>query len=458
MSKCPRREDIADYCCNQLTDAQRTELESHAATCPACADELRAYKNLAAALRAVSLVKSSDVTASVQRAVYAMRFSIAKTLAAAASIALLFGGGWWLIQQKMMPVETPCVAQIEPEPEASMEFISQPVSTTLQPAVEDAQNVGLAPDPEPGSVFTNSPVAQAFAWLLDAQDATGGWSMGRTGAGANYTVGISALALLALQSGEDIQASARHQEAVSKGIAFLVSQQDEQGLFGPDITGSLYNHTLACLALLERIDRTRSPVELKALQAGLDILIQNQHPDGGWSYLRARSSKPNSGLTTWALLALMEADSSGILTRPAEIARGLDWLKATIGNDGRAGYRRPGDHPHGSETLTAAAALCLNTRSGSAHQQFDQLIQRVLADTGNAQDSLDFYRAYFQSAALREAGLANSPEMEQLIAKLESAQSREGLEAGSWAASDPWSKAGGRVYSTAMAVLALREM
>lgn len=271
--------------------------------------------------------------------------------------------------------------------------------------------------------------------------------MGRRGAAANYTVGLSALALLALASPSP-SASPEASEALARGLAYLKSQQDTtSGLFGPDITGSLYNHTLACLALLE-LDPDRSP----ELEKGLQLLAQTQHEDGGWSYLRARQAPPNSSLTAWALLVLLEAEARGIPGLGDVLQRGLTWIQATVDAQGRAGYRRPGDHPHGSETLTAAVALCLATRDHVPVALRQAMLDRVLADAGMEPSTLDFYRTYFQTAALHEAGLGQSPALAQLKARLAAAQE----EAGSWASDDPWARTGGRVYSTALAMLTLQ--
>ena len=445
MTTCPQRELISDYVCGQLTADQRREVEAHAAACPACAGELQALSRLATRLRAVPERPASDRAESVVNATIRARPAHTHALALAASVAILLGGIWWLVQRK--PPTADLLAVATPEPEAAVEM------TALPPAVrEEAPTEFPAPTAAPATPAPSA-MDQAVAWLLEAQDPDGGWAMGRTGAAANYTVGLSALALLALMSQPPEQETDLRHEAIQRGLSFLLKQQDADGLFGPDITGSLYNHTLACLALLEG---HTEPAD--GLHAGLALLIRHQRAEGGWSYLRARSSKPNSGLTTWALLALMQAEQVGVVDFTNDIARGVAWLETTLDEEGRVGYRRPGDHPHGSETLTAAAALCLGGRSGTPHLRLDQMLKQVLSDTGDAPETLDFYRTFVQATALREAGFGESPEMKQLLARLQAAQSREGTETGSWASADPWAKSGGRAYSTALAVLALREL
>ena len=85
------------------------------------------------------------------------------------------------------------------------------------------------------------------------------------------------------------------------------------------------------------------------------------------------------------------------------------------------------------------------------------MLANVRSDARGATPSLDYYRAYFQATALREAGMENAPEMDQLVSRMEEAQDRTSEQAGSWFSEDPWARTGGRVYSTALAMLVLRD-
>lgn len=366
-------------------------------------------------------------------------------LAIAAGLLLLLGATLLLSTQRKTEVSQ--LVSV-PEPDAAAEWMAAP------PAPE--------PDSPPFAAETTStkehhPLEKATTWLVKTQDRDGGWSMGHTGAAGNYTVGLTALALLALQP-DGQPAHAEQTQSVQRGLDFLVTQQDpDSGLFGPDITGSLYNHTLACLALLAAHAEGTGPTYAKSLQAGVALLIRQQRPEGGWNYLRARATPSNSSLTTWALLVLLEADARGVAAHPEEIARGLAWLQTTVDDQGRAGYRRPGDHPHGSETLTAAAALCLSSRTELPPALRDLMLANVRSDARDSTEILDYYRTYFQATALREAGLADDPELAHLTSRMEQAQDRTSEQAGSWAADDPWARTGGRVYSTALAMLVLRD-
>lgn len=294
-------------------------------------------------------------------------------------------------------------------------------------------------------------IEKARAWLVRQQDAHGGWTMGRTGAAANYTVGTSALAILALASAHgdaDAQAASR------RGLQFLVQQQQADGLFGPAITGSLYNHTLACLALLRLRDPAHPNPEWEAaLDAGLELLVRSQRPDGGWTYLRSRG-KSNTSVTIWALQVLEEARTLNRPSLDAALTRGVAWLQRAVDEQGRAGYRGPGDFPNGSETLTAAAAFCFLRHDQVFEPRIARMIDNVRADLDAAEAPIDLYRIFFQVATLR-AEPAPDREIAELAARLQALQETEGPDTGSWPPLDRWSAAGGRVYSTALALLAM---
>lgn len=451
MSTCPNHELHAAALAGELTAAERAGYTAHLASCPACRAEAAALRGVADALRAVPQVPAPDLADAVLArtigAADAAPVAWHRPLALAASLALLATTVW--LAWPRPDAAAPAYATDLEEPEAARELALAPVPAPRPPPAAPARTAA-APDAGPS-------VSRALDWLIAAQEADGSWAPQRWGAQANYSVGVTALAMLALltdETGRDDAAA----PALHRAVQHLVGRQDGQGLFGPDITGSLYNHALACLALLEVEAQRPGLVPPARLEAALQLLVQAQRDPGGWSYLRARNGKPNTSLTAWVLLALIRADDLGRHEFEPAIMRALAWLDANRNAEGRIGYRRPDDYPHGPETLTAAAALCLLGRPSSYRDQLNGLLRHVREDLAQQEGGLDLYRTFFQASALREAGLGDSPEMKELVARLEQAQQRDGAEAGSWPSDDRWALAGGPVYSTAMAVLALQEL
>lgn len=448
MNACPSSEILAAFASGQLAPEEEADLAQHLAVCAACRAEASSLRRVAHALRAVPRAPAPDLAESVLAGTFgadAKRHAAwQRPLAIAAGLALVATTVWIAVPRGSLNPEVALQLPAE-EPEAASELALATPSASPIPAP------AIAPDSAP-----EDPIARAIDWLVAAQDAGGSWSPQRWGAQANYGVGVSALATLALAAAEDAGMDAP--EPLRRGAEYLLQQQDGRGLFGPDITGSLYNHALACLALLEVEQRHPDLVPGERIDAALGLLIESQRDTGGWSYLRARHGAPNTSLTSWALLALIRAEDLGRHGHEAAIARALAWLKATMNEEGRVGYRRPDDFPQGPETLTAAAALCLLGRPSAHRNELNSLLGHVRGDLAQQKGSLDFYRTFFQASALRGAGLADSVEMRDLLARIQQVQERGGADDGSWRADDRWALAGGPVYSTAMAVLALSEM
>src|SRR4030095_16119590 len=85
-------------------------------------------------------------------------------------------------------------------------------------------------------------------------------------------------------------------------------------------------------------------------------------------------------------------------------------------------------------------------------------LARATAGRSSQGAAPDFYQSYFAVAVLDDA-LNDASAKERLAAihrELLKHQVAEGNEGGSWSPDDHWGRAGGRLYSTALASLSLR--
>jgi len=99
----------------------------------------------------------------------------------------------------------------------------------------------------------------------------------------------------------------------------------------------------------------------------------------------------------------------------------------------------------------------LTTSPGAEREGTVQRMVGVVLDSGQAQSATpDYCRSYFVARALDLVASRESGELALRIReKLISVQAHGGGDAGSWSPSDQWGTTGGRVYATAMSVLAL---
>ncbi|HBA85728.1 MAG TPA: hypothetical protein DCZ95_16725 [Verrucomicrobia bacterium] len=296
----------------------------------------------------------------------------------------------------------------------------------------------------------------ALTWLLKTQEADGRWEAAKWGAQKHYTVGITALALIAcLKTDSDIlygpQAS-----AVENGLRYLIAQQNTEGRLGSLNSGTPYNHGLGTLALLEAFEVQDRPEWKEAIGRALAYIRTTQRTSGAWGYPREPDAAGNTSITAWQIQALLKAAELGWDTRP-QIDRALAWLDGMSDPSGRIGYSRRNEYPNGHETLTAAGAWCLlNSRPETTPDRLSRILNAVHT-VAQSTDQVDYYRCYFLTRALQAEGSRQAAVLKTRIQQLLLArQTRSGEHTGSCEPTDSWSSAGGRVYTTAMAVLALQ--
>jgi len=442
--------ELAPYLQDALPAADRARVAAHAAGCALCAACLADFR---AALQRLAPLADDASAADLAPAVLARlaaddgRAAASHAgpawlfRAAAALLALLAAGtlgGWWLAGRR---------------PDALARLPAGHPGLTVPPAAARAVPLAVLP-PDDGPA-----IGQALAWLEASQEPDGGWDAARWGARPEFTVGVTALALLALGADRPAALAGPRAGTLRRGLDYLVRRQAAGGRFGPEGAGTMYNHSMATLALLEAWARRPEPAWGAAAERGLAFIRAEQRAAGGWGYTRGPRDAMNASVTVWQLQALNRAAALGFAGLRPGVERGLAWLEQTVNPAGNLGYRRPNDFPFGSDTLTAAGVLCLARAGVSADSaRLARLLPAARAAAGRPA-ALDYCREYFLAAALQAAdAAAGRPPRDRLRAAVLAGRSRTGPAAGSWEPCDRWSGAGGRVYATAMAVLALQAL
>jgi hypothetical protein len=226
------------------------------------------------------------------------------------------------------------------------------------------------------------------------------------------------------------------------------------------------------------------------LEPALRYILLARNPDSGWRYDVPPVGDSDTSMTAWMVAALVEARNGRVklerlvkgAPRAFEDARAgaLTLFDAlTDPATGRTGYAEVGElsartpaNEHFDrelgETMTAAALasrLLLGQEPGREkglsrllEQQAELLIRRTPRWSADGQGN-DLYYWYYGSQALSALRKHDAKRWtawnRALTEALLGAQTRDGHAAGSWAPDCVWGYVGGRVYSTAMAVLAL---
>lgn len=330
---------------------------------------------------------------------------------------------------------------------------------------EPAQEAVLAADLE-----------RALAWLVAQQEADGSWApaLGEGAAmdPAGNRIGVTAMAALAfLAEGNTLRGGPR-KEPLRRAIAWLLDQQQEEGLFGtPTGHTFLYGHALALLAVSEASVLTGEAAGLvPAVRRGTAFAERARNPYGAWRYSVPPVGDNDTSVTGWMLAALSAARDAGAAVEPSTFEGAWAWLDSvTDPESGRVGYDSPGSRSSripgvndqypadASETLTAVAMFA-RAVSGApaapealARAQEDLLLAKLPLHDPEANLS-DPYAWYFGSlAAFQRGGRLWKAWQPALAEALAAAQQEDG----SFPPTGPWDGLGGQTQSTALCAMSL---
>lgn len=324
-------------------------------------------------------------------------------------------------------------------------------------------------------------IASGIAWLKGHQDEDGRFAAkdfakhdpanARCDGEGNgvYDVGVTGIALLAMLA----QGDHAHDEACGFATDWLVRQFDPKtGRVNAATHDFVYNQAIATLALCEAALLLGSQRHRDAAARAIGHLEQHRNPGAAWRY-QPRDGDNDSSITSWCLAAYATAHELGLDVPAKSVGEALAWLdSATDFDTGMTGYvkpgersaRQPGDHStkFPVELGEALSAAGLHTRllwGMLPSDPFAQAAAARLAGKAPAWDApaIDFYYWLHGSVAmaLMQGGAEQKRWQLALHKALLPSQRKDGAAAGSWDAVGAWCHIGGRVCSTASAVLAL---
>ncbi|MBR0190832.1 MAG: hypothetical protein IJQ31_02065 [Thermoguttaceae bacterium] len=339
----------------------------------------------------------------------------------------------------------------------------------------DAAGRGKMLEEAGGNGQSEDAVAMGLAWIARHQQFDpqkkyfGSWNFdlsryGTPNSGeATSRVAATSLALLALLGHGNTREVGEYQKAVQDGIYFLSTQAHaRESMPGYDFRDSpdsrgMYGHILATLALCEAyaMEETKDPT-LGALALGaLKWILYAQDQDGGgWRYQPREAG--DVSVTTWVVMLLKSAHMIGFEI-PSQTLVKMDLFLDSISKEEKAKYSyQPGRPPIPS---TTAMGLCARVFSGAKHDtDFLKRGTRYIAEDCGCSET-DLYYNYYGSLLLRHYGgplwRTWNQEMRDYLVRT---QVQVGPERGSWYFDEPEktnNQIGGRLYTTAMAVMIL---
>lgn len=350
--------------------------------------------------------------------------------------------------------------------------------------------------PYGGTAASQAAVDEGLNWLARHQGSDGHWGADCLatdpnsrcekahpcdGPGEAYEAAQSGLALLAFQAaGHYYFNGQKYSDAVRRGLEYLVEEQATDG----SIVGSqnpslqeiaagaqfqqyfMYEHAIATFALCEAcavaIAEGQKPDTrfLLAASRAVQFVERVQHSDGGWRYTTNPADTSDCSVSGWVMLALKSAREAKINIPPPTIARMTAFFASHYGGQ-RTYYRSQGEP--GTDAMTGVGMMAAEffgrspnpalIASGAAYLAGGA---ETLRDRGALTGS-DYYLWYNCTMAMFQAGGEPWNRWNNIVRDyvIGLQVGGGGCDRGSWPPNDRWSSRGGRIYSTALAVLTL---
>jgi HEAT repeat protein len=311
-------------------------------------------------------------------------------------------------------------------------------------------------------------IEKGLKWLAENQEADGFWDSDIHGGGDLYDAGVTGLAVWAFLGAGHTDRDNPHAKTVRNGLDYLLRAQDIEGVMGSRRTHSFQTlHACAAIAMAEAWLLTGDPRYAHAVRAAVDFVEASRNPGLAWRY-EPRGGENDTHVTTWMVTVLRLADLGGFAVDPATYRGAATWIeRMTDPNFGQIGYNYPGGapaRPEGkqdafppefSHAMTAAGAWCRHLLGGA--MVTGPTCKKGIALCGELlplwrTTRIDLYYFHFGTLAVhQDNGRAWGKWKPALEKAFVSSQSNDG----SWPPAGVWGTDGGRVYSTAFALLSL---
>jgi WD40-like Beta Propeller Repeat len=310
-----------------------------------------------------------------------------------------------------------------------------------------------------GSEETEKAVGLALEWLRRRQSADGRWSSRGTGGTVDADAAMTGLALLTfLGAGHTHLADGPYREVVERGVTWLTRRTRADGDLrrdpGDDGRGpadTMYGQTIATVALCEAYAMTRDEKLAEPTRRTIDFVLARAA-----EARRGSASKSDTAVLGWLVMTVESARRAGFDPPPAVFESARAWLDTVAASRHRGRYAyAPGQSPSPAMTAEAMFVQQLLGRAAEDPRMLESA-EFVAATVPTWSSDAPTHHWYYATLALfQHQGEPWKRWNEALARELVAHQRTDGPEAGSWDPQDRWSRAGGRVYQTAVCALSL---
>jgi hypothetical protein len=316
-----------------------------------------------------------------------------------------------------------------------------------------------------GNRVSEAAVARGLVWLAKVQKNNGSWESDGSAKAPVASTGIALLPFLAAgythKGGAQFRGKEmnKYQKNVTNGVDYLLKLQRPTGDFGAQ---NMYEHAIASMALCEAFGMTQDPKLRYPCQKAIEFIVKAQHPAGGWRYGPGQAG--DTSVTGWQIQALKSGHLAGLSVPKDTLQKAMSFLDSVSGGTARTGSTYGYTDKNGSPSMTAVGLLCRQYLGWGQHNPsivagIGELKKIAPPDQGK-NSALDIYYFYYASQVVHnydgpEWHVFWNPRMRDWLVKLQVPQGN-GQNEGSW---DPdqsiTGSAGGRLFTSCMALLTL---
>ncbi|MCS7306040.1 MAG: hypothetical protein NZ602_13165 [Thermoguttaceae bacterium] len=311
-----------------------------------------------------------------------------------------------------------------------------------------------------GTEASETAVERGLRWLAAHQLSNGGWDFDHRKANCpglcrnpgshGCTSAATSLALLAFLGAGYTHRDGPYQDTVHRGFYYLLSRavKAERGLDFRE--GTMYGHGLAAIAICEAYAMTGDPLLKEYAQAAIDFIVYAQDKKGGgWRYQPGQPG--DTTVTGWQLMALRSGQLAGLNVPSPCLGLAWKFLDSVQTHQGALyGYMDAAPR----QSTTAIGLLC---RMYLGWHPDHPALRRGIAYVDQWGPSAeDIYYNYYAAQLMHHWG---GPEWKRWNSRLRDyllrTQVSQGHEAGSWYFDGEHTRVGGRLFSTAAAIMTL---
>ncbi len=244
-------------------------------------------------------------------------------------------------------------------------------------------------------------VREGLVFLTSKQNKDGSF-------GAEYTAGMTGLALLAYLGHCETPESPKFGDSVVNAALFLMDRSlknDGRITNGKGGHHEAYEHAIGTYALAELYTMTKEsgkeiPRLESVLKKSVGVIVDAQTKMGGWPYGFKGEGKEDMSVSGWQIQALKAAYNTGRNFSGVEKALDLALTKYIPAiQDSEGAFKYNPDHAKGKPTLTGAALLAMQMWKGMGTPAYDKGIKYLANVYKNPSPGGNFYAPYYNTQA-----------------------------------------------------------